>query len=120
MPSTHLHPLWQVWDTALDDFFCQLPLQKVQSNSSHQIYLYRQPNVIKEQLVAWAMQLLLFIEEAESPEAVESTARLCANSLPFVWFAIADGSHRRLALLLLVVSDEAVSQCDNNSLTRIP
>lgn len=105
MPSTHLHPLWQVWDTAVDDLFCQLPLQEPLSG---QLHVYRSPKLLSEQLFAFSAQLTLFADKRRTREDRKKTSQLCANSLPIVFFAAAGGPCRLLALTLMVVCPSSV------------
>jgi hypothetical protein len=105
MPSTHLHPLWQVWDTAVDDLFCQLPLQEPLPG---QLHVYRSPKLLSEQLFAFSAQLTLFADKRRTREDRKKTSQLCANSLPIVFFAAAGGPCRLLALTLMVVCPSSV------------
>jgi regulator-associated protein of mTOR len=116
LPSTHLHPLWQVWDTTVDDFLCQFPLAEALPGHSH---VYRQPKLLAEQLLAFSAQLTLFAESCESDDGRKKAAKLCADTLPMIFFAAAGGSYRLLALTLLVVSALARFLC-SCLISRLP
>ena len=84
----------------MDDLFCQLPLQEPLPS---QLHVYRSPKLLSEQLFAFSAQLTLFADKRRTRDDRKVTARLCANSLPIVFFATAGGPCRLLALTLLVV-----------------
>ncbi|KAJ9124046.1 hypothetical protein QFC22_000839 [Naganishia vaughanmartiniae] len=98
IPSTHLHPLWQVWDTALEDFLCQLPII---APSKGEFYVYRSPILFEELLQSMAAQLTLFANPDMNQTDCKTASRLCANALPIVFSACRGGRYRQWALNLL-------------------
>lgn len=97
----HLHPLWQVWDTALEDFLCQLPLAIPVKGDA---YAYRPPILYQELLKSIAGQLSLFAKSDMDGASLDAASKLCANSLPIVFSACEGGRYRPCALNLLAVS----------------
>lgn len=96
----HLHPLWQVWDTALEDFLCQLPLPIPIKGDA---YAYRPPILYHELLQSIAGQLSLFAISDMDHAALDGASKLCSNSLPIVFSACEGGRYRPFALNLLAV-----------------
>lgn len=97
----HLHPLWQVWDTALEDFLCQLPIPIPTKGDA---YTYRSPILYHELLQSIAGQLSLFANPNMNDASLDAASKLCANSLPIVFSACEGGRYRSCALNLLAVS----------------
>lgn len=106
IPSMHLHPLWQVWDTALEDFLCQLPIPIPMKGDP---YAYRSPILFQELLQSIAGQLSLFANANMEEGPRDSASKLCANSLPVVFSACEGGRYRSCALNLLAVSSVDIS-----------
>jgi hypothetical protein len=75
IPSTHLHALWQVWDTALEDFLSQVPLE---TPIEGEPYVYRSPILLQELLQSIAGQLSLFANSDMSETERECASKLCA------------------------------------------
>lgn len=105
IPSTHLHALWQVWDTALEDFLFQVPLPIPIEGDP---YVYRSPILLYELLQSIAGQLSLFANTDMDETQRESASKLCANALPIVLSACEAGRHRTWALNLLAVRHTAI------------
>lgn len=106
IPSTHLHALWQVWDTALEDFLFQVPLPTPIEGDP---YVYRSPILLHELLQSIAGQLSLFANTEMDETQRESAGKLCANALPIVFSACESGRHRTWAFNLLAVGFDLIT-----------
>lgn len=99
IPSGHLHPLWRIWDAALDDFLDQIPIKVPIIDAPHE---YRPPVMIEELLAA--SEAVLLLPEVRHRE----NCRIAAANLPIMVNALKHWRYRSHALQLLCVSQMTV------------
>lgn len=89
LPDTHIHPLWQSWDLAVEMVLAQLP-RLMEPAENHEPYEYQHSSFFTQQLTAFEVYL--------SQGAVD---RKPPDQLPIVLQVLLSQVHRLRALILL-------------------
>lgn len=105
MPSSHLHPLWQTWDVAVDDFCNQLPIKLPVAGEP---FACRSPILVTELLQSFEAILILYqsvslSSQHEDQMDRQKVAKIASETLPVILYAALSSKYRLTALNLLCV-----------------
>lgn len=106
IPSTHLHPMWQAWDTFVDEFLASVHTIRKPLNRSES-YIYHSPSMMIDLLDGSAAQLKIFAAQDTllvEGQDIEDASKICSNALPITLYSLLHRGLRSFALPLLTVS----------------